>query len=121
MSIVGQPIHRIDALGKVTGETLYPGDINMTDQAYIKILFAAQPHAIVRSIDTSKADALPGVIATFTAKDVPVNEYGLFTMISLYYVVRDPVNPILIGYDLSETRWQLWLQNQRKSLLEVAI
>ncbi len=77
MSVVGQPIHRIDALGKVTGVTLYPGDINMTDQAYMKILFAARPHAIVRSIDTSKADALPGVIATFTAKDVPVNEYGL--------------------------------------------
>jgi CO/xanthine dehydrogenase Mo-binding subunit len=31
----------------------------------------------VRSIDTSQAEALPGVIATFTAKDVPVNEYGL--------------------------------------------
>lgn len=77
MSIVGQPIHRIDALGKVTGETLYPGDINMTDQAYMKILFAAHPHAIIRSIDTSDADKLPGVIATFTAKDVPVNEYGL--------------------------------------------
>jgi CO/xanthine dehydrogenase Mo-binding subunit len=77
MSVIGQPIHRIDALGKVTGETLYPGDINMPDQAYMKILFAARPHAIVCSIDTSQADALPGVIATFTAKDVPVNEYGL--------------------------------------------
>jgi len=43
----------------------------------MKILFATRPHAIVRSIDTSQADALPGVIATFTAKDVPVNEYGL--------------------------------------------
>ena len=43
----------------------------------MKILFAGRPHAIVHSIDTSQADALPGVIATFTAKDVPVNEYGL--------------------------------------------
>ncbi len=77
MTIIGQPIHRIDARGKVIGETLYPGDINMPDQAYMKILFAGRPHAIIRSIDTSQADALPGVIATFTAKDVPVNEYGL--------------------------------------------
>jgi CO/xanthine dehydrogenase Mo-binding subunit len=77
MSIIGQPIHRIDARGKVIGETLYPGDINMPDQAYMKILFAARPHAIVRSIDTSQTDALPGVIATFTAKDVPINEHGL--------------------------------------------
>ncbi len=77
MTIIGQPIQRIDARGKVTGETLYPGDINLPHQAYMKILFAARPHAIVKAIDTSKADALPGVIATFTAKDVPVNEYGL--------------------------------------------
>lgn len=77
MTVIGQPIHRIDARGKVIGETLYPGDINMLNQAYMKILFARRPHAIVRSIDTSQADALTGVIATFTAKDVPVNEYGL--------------------------------------------
>jgi CO/xanthine dehydrogenase Mo-binding subunit len=77
MKIIGKPIHRIDALGKVTGETLYPGDINMPGQLSMKILFAGRPHAIVHSIDTSAADALPGVIATFTAKDVPVNEYGL--------------------------------------------
>jgi len=77
MTIIGQPIHRIDARGKVIGETLYPGDINMPGQASMKILFAGRPHAIVRSIDTSEADILPGVIATFTAKDIPVNEYGL--------------------------------------------
>lgn len=77
MNIVGQPINRIDARGKVTGETLYPGDINMPNQAYMKILFSARPHAIIKSIDTSQADTLPGVIAVFTAKDVPVNEYGL--------------------------------------------
>jgi CO/xanthine dehydrogenase Mo-binding subunit len=77
MSIIGQSIQRIDARGKVIGETLYPGDINKHDQAYMKILFASRPHAIIHSIDTSLADALPGVIATFTSKDVPVNEYGL--------------------------------------------
>ncbi len=77
MTVIGQPIHRIDARGKVTGGTLFPGDINMPNQLYMKILFAGRPHAIVRSIDTAQADQLPGVIATFTARDVPVNEYGL--------------------------------------------
>jgi len=43
----------------------------------MKILFSERPHAIVKSIDTSLADDLQGVIATFTARDVPVNEYGL--------------------------------------------
>ena len=77
MTVIGQSIHRIDAKGKVTGETLYPGDINLPDQAHMKVLFAARPHAIIHSVDTSQAEALPGVIATFTARDVPVNEYGL--------------------------------------------
>ena len=74
---IGQSIKRIDAYGKVTGETEYPGDINMPNQAYAKILFANRPHAIIKSIDTTKAEALEGVIGIYTAKDVPVNEYGL--------------------------------------------
>jgi CO/xanthine dehydrogenase Mo-binding subunit len=74
---IGQSVTRVDAVGKVTGQTLYPGDINKPDQAHAKILFAGRPHAIIRSIDTNKAEALDGVIGIFTAKDVPVNEYGL--------------------------------------------
>ena len=87
MSMVGISYKRIDATGKVTGETLYPGDINMSNQAYMKILFANRPHAIIHRIDTLQAETLPGVIAVFTAKDVPVNEYGLIM----------PDQPVLCG------------------------
>jgi len=52
MPIIGQSVKRIDAFGKVTGETLYPGDINLPNQAYMKILFANRPHAIIHDIDT---------------------------------------------------------------------
>lgn len=77
MNTLGESVRRIDAYGKVTGQTRYPGDINLPNQAYMKILFANCPHAIIRKIDTKKAEQLEGVIAIFTAKDVPVNEYGL--------------------------------------------
>jgi CO/xanthine dehydrogenase Mo-binding subunit len=77
MTYIGESIQRIDAVGKVTGETRYPGDIDMPGQLHMKILFALRPHAIVKHIDTSIAEAMEGVIAVFTAKDVPVNEYGL--------------------------------------------
>src|SRR5512138_2113335 len=77
MSVVGESIQRLDAADKVQGKALYPGDINMPGQAAMKILFARRPHAIIRSLETSAAEALAGVIAVFTAKDVPVNEYGL--------------------------------------------
>ncbi|MEN8171273.1 MAG: molybdopterin cofactor-binding domain-containing protein [Chloroflexota bacterium] len=77
MSQIGKSVTRLDAIEKVTGEALYPGDINRVGQAYMKILFAHRPHAIVRSIDITKAEKLEGVIAVLTAKDVPNNEYGL--------------------------------------------
>jgi len=85
--VIGKSFPRIDARGKVTGETQYPGDITMPNQAYMKILFARRPHAIIKSIDTNAAKAVDGVIAVFTAKDVPVNEYGL----------QIPDQPVLCG------------------------
>jgi CO/xanthine dehydrogenase Mo-binding subunit len=87
MNIVGQSIIRLDARGKVTGKTLFPGDIDLPNQAMMKILFAGRPHAIIKSIDTAAAEALEGVIAVFTTKDVPVNEYGLIM----------PDQPVLCG------------------------
>src|SRR5512134_2737804 len=74
---VGKSLPRVDARGKVTGETLYSGDLVMPDMLHMKLLFADRPHARVKGIDTSQAEAAPGVVAVYTAKDVPVNEYGL--------------------------------------------
>jgi CO/xanthine dehydrogenase Mo-binding subunit len=74
---LGQSIQRVDALGKVTGETLYPGDIHIDGQWWMKIRFSDRAHARVVAVDTTAANALSGVRAVFTAKDVPVNEYGL--------------------------------------------
>ena len=85
--IVGQSMHRVDAHGKVTGEALYPGDLEMEGMLHMKILFSERAHARVLSIDTSEAEAVPGVVAIFTAKDVPVNEYGLIM----------PDQPVLCG------------------------
>jgi len=87
MAYIGQSIPRFDVKDKATGEALYPGDFNLPDQAYMKILFANRPHAIVKAIDTVEAEALPGVLAVLTAKDVPVNEYGLIM----------PDQPVLCG------------------------
>ena len=85
--IVGQSITRVDARAKVTGEAKYPGDFTMEGLLHMKILFAGRSHARVLRIDTSEAEAAPGVVAIFTAKDVPVNEYGLQT----------PDQPVLCG------------------------
>src|SRR5512136_1647781 len=77
MTTLGQSIPRIDARAKVTGEALYPGDINMPGQLWMKVLFARRPHARIKRLDTTKAQAAPGVVYVFTSRDVPVNEFGL--------------------------------------------
>ncbi len=87
MAIIGKSVPRHDVKDKTTGAALYPGDFNMPGQLYMKVLFSERPHAIVKSIDTSAAEAMAGVVAIFTAKDVPVNEYGLGT----------PDQPVLCG------------------------
>jgi len=74
---IGQPLARVDAVGKVTGATLYPGDLTMPGMLHMKVLFARRPHAHIKRLDTSRAEAAPGVVAVLTAKDVPVNEFGL--------------------------------------------
>jgi CO/xanthine dehydrogenase Mo-binding subunit len=54
---------------------------------WLKVLFARRPHARVISIDTTAAEALPGVMGVLTAKDVPINQYGL----------QIPDQPVLCG------------------------
>lgn len=74
---IGRSMYRVDAPGKVTGETLYPADIQLENVLHAKVLFSNKPHARMLSMDVSAAEAAPGVVAIFTAKDVPNNEYGL--------------------------------------------
>ncbi len=74
---IGQSVPRLDAHDKVTGKALYSGDLVRSGMLHMKTLFAGRPHARVIRIDTSAAEALPGVVAIYTARDVPVNEYGL--------------------------------------------
>jgi len=74
---VGKSLPRIDAQGKVTGKTLYSGDLQKPGMLHMKILFAERSHARVKNIFTANAESLAGVLAVYTAKDVPVNEYGL--------------------------------------------
>jgi CO/xanthine dehydrogenase Mo-binding subunit len=84
---VGKSQRRIDARGKVTGETPYSGDLAMPGMLHMKILFAERPHARIKDVRTEKARSAPGVAAVYTAKDMPVNEYGL----------QIPDQPVLCG------------------------
>ncbi len=75
---VGSSVRRNDARGKVTGETRYGGDLAGVDALHVAVLRSDLPHAEILAVDTSKALALKGVVAVFTAEDVPgTNRHGL--------------------------------------------
>jgi len=67
---------RPDGKEKVTGVGRYTADMNLTGQLHAKFKYAGHTHARITRIDTSKAKALPGVLAVLTHADVPEVRYG---------------------------------------------
>jgi CO/xanthine dehydrogenase Mo-binding subunit len=76
MKAVGARLPRYDGLGHVTGRTQFVDDIRVTKMLWAKALRSPHHHAAIRRLDTSKAEALPGVHAVITHEDVPNNVYG---------------------------------------------
>ena len=72
--VVGTRPIRHDGLDKVTGPANFGADIHLTGMLHGKVLRSSHAHARIRSINTSKAEALPGVKAVATARDFPIVE-----------------------------------------------
>ncbi|MDG4855300.1 MULTISPECIES: xanthine dehydrogenase family protein molybdopterin-binding subunit [unclassified Mesorhizobium] len=70
-SSVGTRPLRPDGVDKVTGRARYGADFNMAGQLVGRVLRSPHAHAIIKKIDTSKAEKLAGVKAVITAKDLP--------------------------------------------------
>lgn len=68
--VIGTRPVRPDGADKVTGKANYSADINLPGMLYGKVLRSPHAHAVIRSIDTSKAEALPGVRAVVTSADI---------------------------------------------------
>ena len=66
MDTVGHDVPRIDAYERVTGRATYTRDVRLPGMLYARVLRSPHPHARIRSIDVSKAEALPGVRAVVT-------------------------------------------------------
>ncbi len=75
-SVIGKSVAMIDAAGKTTGAGKYADDFTLPGMLVGKILHSPYPHARIKSIDTSRAKALDGVVAVVTGEDAP-NPYGI--------------------------------------------
>ena len=70
--VVGTRPIRHDGLEKVTGAAKYGADVHLAGMLHGKILRSPHAHARIKSIDTSKAEALPGVASVTTSLDFPI-------------------------------------------------
>ena len=73
-SAVGTRPVRHDGFDKVTGKAAYGADVNLPGMLHAKALRSPHAHAAIKSIDTSRAEAHPGVRAVITAADFPEYE-----------------------------------------------
>src|SRR5512132_1093060 len=76
MRVVGKPLPRFDAPGKVTGTAVYAADFALPGMLVGKVLRCTEAHARIIRLDVTRARALPGVRAVISAADVPDVRYG---------------------------------------------
>ncbi len=75
-SIIGKRVALVDSAGKTTGQGKYADDLSLPGMLCGKILHSAVPHALIKRIDASRAEALDGVVCVVTGPDAP-NKYGI--------------------------------------------
>lgn len=74
-----QELRRVDALDKVLGRTRYTTDMIDQNVLYLRIVRSPHAHALIKKVDLSGAESIPGVVKVVTARDVPgANEVGFF-------------------------------------------
>jgi CO/xanthine dehydrogenase Mo-binding subunit/aerobic-type carbon monoxide dehydrogenase small subunit (CoxS/CutS family) len=75
---LGKSVIDFDGVEKAQGRLIYADDIYVEGMLHLKAVWSAYPHALIKSVDTSAAEKVPGVVRVFTAKDVPgLNRFGV--------------------------------------------
>lgn len=80
---IRRDLPKVDVIEKVTGKARYAGDLKFDGMLYAKTVYSQHPHAKILHIDTSQAEAIPGVVAVLTERDVP----GDNTLFGGYHVL----------------------------------
>ncbi len=99
-NVVGQRLPMHDGAAKAKGTAQFTDDILLPGMLHGKILRSPLPHARIVSIDTSRAEKLPGVKGVVTGKDIPDRLYGIVPKAhDEYALARDKVR--YIGDDVA--------------------
>jgi CO/xanthine dehydrogenase Mo-binding subunit len=83
LNVVGQSVARSDGIGHVTGRTRFTGDRSFPGMLHLKIVRSPFHHALVRAVDLSEAEKVPGFVRALTWRDVPHNVYTILGLIGV--------------------------------------
>lgn len=75
---IGKALPRIDGYEKATGTAKYVTDRVFPNMLWGAVLRSSYPHALIKKIDTKKAEAVEGVVSVLTYRDIPgLNAFGI--------------------------------------------
>ena len=77
MRVVNKGIRKVDAKALVTGRAVYTNDIASSDSLIVKLVRSPHAHALIKEINTTRAEALPGIECVLTYKDCPNKRFTL--------------------------------------------
>lgn len=93
MKKVNQAIPKIDSKALVTGKPVYTNDLAPKDCLIVKVVRSPYAHALIRSVDKSKALKVPGIVCVFTYEDCPKER---FTMAGQTYPEPSPYDRLIL-------------------------
>ncbi|MEE9393087.1 MAG: molybdopterin cofactor-binding domain-containing protein [Planctomycetota bacterium] len=72
LNLIGKPYRRVDGESKVTGGTIFADDYQAPRTCFMRLVRSTVPHATIKSIDTTKAAKMPGVLGFLTGREMPI-------------------------------------------------
>jgi CO/xanthine dehydrogenase Mo-binding subunit len=82
-NVVGHSVPRRDGVGHVTGKTVFVDDLKFPDMLYLKMVRSPIHHGLIKGLDFSEAEKVPGFVRALTYKDVPKNIYTILCLIGV--------------------------------------
>ncbi|MBI4306764.1 MAG: xanthine dehydrogenase family protein molybdopterin-binding subunit [Chloroflexi bacterium] len=94
---IGASTPKIDGVDKVTGAARYGADIRLPGMLDGRVLRSPHAHARIKKIDTSRAEALPGVLAVVTGNDFPLLKPGTIVQIGVLKMDLHRISQLVIA------------------------
>ena len=93
MRVVNQAVPKVDAEALVTGKAVYTNDLAPSDCLIVKIIRSPHAHALIKDINTARAEAVPGIECILTYKDCPDKR---FTLAGQTYPEASPYDRLIL-------------------------